>query len=60
MHILLDFVFSAKSSEKLLLSGKNYKSLAINMYNIHWKMVQVKHFTAPQKIPIFQFSRSAN
>ena len=34
--------------------------LPINRYEIHWQIVQIKHFTAPQKMPHFQFSRRAN
>ena len=30
------------------------------MYKFHWQMVQIKHFTAPQKLPNFQFSGRAN
>ena len=39
---------------------KNWRCLPKSRYKIYWEMVQTKHFTAPQKMPNFQFSRCAN
>ena len=38
----------------------NQGCLPINRNKIHWRMVQIKHFTELQKKPHFQLSRRAN
>ena len=58
--ILLDFVFSATHLLNNYYFQKKRRWLPINRYKIRWQMVQIKNFTAPQRMPNFQFSRRAN
>ena len=57
---LVGDIFCLISSSQLNLANtipfrKDQRCLPVHRYKIHWPMVRNKHFTAPQKLPNFNF-----